>query len=68
MFDYSKLNGRIREVCGSQAKFAQKLGISQHSLSMKLNGKNKFKQDEIMRSVEVLGLNIRDIPDYFFAA
>ena len=61
-FDYAKLNGRIREVCGTQAEFSDKMGLSERSVSMKLNNKIAFKQKEIARAVEVL-----NIANYFFA-
>ena len=66
-YDYSKLNGRIIEVCGSQAEFAKRVGISQHSISHKLNNKVNFKQSEIEASIKVLGIDRDSIPDYFFA-
>ena len=36
-YRYDKLRGRIIEKCGSQAKFADKIGLSQNSVSRKLN-------------------------------
>lgn len=65
-YDYSKLNGRITEICGTQTKFAERMNLSQHSVSNKLNGKKTFRQDEIERSIKVLGLQKSDIPAYFF--
>lgn len=65
-YDYSKLSGRIVEVCGTQMKFAEQINLSQHSVSNKLNGKKTFRQDEIERCIKVLGLQKSDIPVYFF--
>lgn len=65
-YDYSKLLGRIIEKFGTQAKFSTKLGLSERSLSLKLNGKTGFKQDEIHKACELLGLAGTDIPAYFF--
>ena len=67
MLNYAKLNWKIRDVCGSQGKLAKEIGMSQHSLSMKLNQKTEFKVSEIMEISKVLGLTSGDIADYFFA-
>ena len=67
-YDYSKLNGRIIEVCGSQAEFAKRMKMSEHSVSHKLNNKTNFKQDDIDRALTVLHLEKASIPDYFFTA
>ena len=36
-YDYSKLNGRIVEKCGTQANFAEMMGLSERTISLKLN-------------------------------
>ena len=66
VYDYSKLNGKIVEVCGTQANFANLMGISTRTMSLKLNNKIKFKQDEIQKAITILHLNSRDISTYFF--
>lgn len=66
VYDYSKLNGRITEICGNQAEFARRIGLSQHTVSRKLNSRVNFKQDEIEASLEVLGIDRDRIKDYFF--
>lgn len=65
-YNYSKLNGKIREVCGNQGTFAQKMGISEHTISLKLNSKRSWKQPEIERACDVLDIQSADIPAYFF--
>ncbi len=65
-YDYSKLLGRITEKYGTQAKFSIALGLSAHSLSLKLNNKTSFKQKEIQKACELLELADTDIPAYFF--
>ena len=37
VYDYRKLRGRIREMFGTQANFAKKIGLSEVSVSNKLN-------------------------------
>ena len=46
-FDYSKLRGKIKEVFGTQDKFAKALGISGATLSLKLNNISEFTQQEM---------------------
>ena len=46
-YDYSKLLGRITEKFGTQARFSGAMGMSERSLSLKLNSKVTFKQPEI---------------------
>ena len=65
-FDYSKLRGRIREVLGTQDKYAEELHIGRVSLSQRMNGKIEFSQNEMMRSCKILGFSPEDIPSYFF--
>lgn len=65
-YDYSKLRGRIIEMCGTQEEFAHRMGISERSISLKLNGKRPFKQQDIANAISVLGLSHKDIPAYFF--
>lgn len=65
-FDYRKLRGRIKEIYNVQSAFADALGVSYTSLSNKLNGVVDFSQEEIAKSVELLQIEKRDIPLYFF--
>jgi len=66
-FNYSKLRGRIREVFGTQDRFAEAMGRSDTSISKKLNNKSEWTQQEINRAVEVLGIDDVDVAAYFFA-
>lgn len=64
--DYRKLLGRITEKNGTQANFAKHMNLSERTISLKLNGKIPFKQDEIMRASEVLDIPNNEINAYFF--
>lgn len=64
--DYSKLKGRIVEKCGTQGNFAQNMGLSERTVSLKLSGRIPFKQPEILKALEVLDLSEEDIQAYFF--
>lgn len=66
-FDYSKLTGRIIEKFGKQSAFAKAMGLSERSISLKMTNQRYFKQTEIVRAVELLGLQATDIPEYFYA-
>lgn len=65
-YDYWRLRGKIRDVCGTQDAFASKLGIGRVSLSQRLNNLLEFSQDEIFKSCDILGIRKEEIPDYFF--
>ncbi len=65
-FDYSKLNGRIVEKCKTQDRFALLMGLSHKTISLRLNNKTAFKQDEINRATEILNISNNEVQDYFF--
>ena len=65
-YDYSKLYGLLAEKCGTQAVFAEKIGLSERSVSLKLNGKIGWKQKEIAKICDVLDISPKNIPTYFF--
>jgi len=68
MFDYSKLKGRIKEIFGTQYEFAKAIGMSEPTLSKKLNNDSEFTQSEINKSAELLRFSALEIPVYFFTA
>lgn len=65
-YNYSKLLGRIAEKTGTQSNFAERMGLSERSISLKLNGKVGWKQNEIIKACEVLSIRESEIPAYFF--
>lgn len=65
-YNYSKLLGRIVEKVGTQANFAEKMGLSERSMSLKLNGRVGWKQTEISKACEILEILPAEIPAYFF--
>ena len=65
-FNYSKLRGRIIEKFGTQSTFAKYMKMSERTLSLKLNGKIYFVQNEILLACELLELTKDDIQAYFF--
>ena len=65
-YDYSSLLGKITEKYGTQYNFAIAMGLSERTVSLKLNDKVTWKDDEILKAVNVLELDLQDIPKYFF--
>ena len=65
-YDYNKLLGRIIEKFSTQGHFAEKMEVSERSLSLKLNGKRPFKQGEITKACQLLEIDDAEIPAYFF--
>jgi len=65
-FDYSKLKGRIVEKFDTQQAFSKAIGLSEKSVSDKLNGKKSWKQKEIMKAINVLQIADGEVQDYFF--
>lgn len=65
-YDYSKLRGKIKEKCGTQDAFSERLGIGRVSLSQRLNNQLEFSQDEMLKACDILEISMEDIPKYFF--
>ena len=65
--DYSRLIGRIYLKFGSKSNFADKMGISRPTMDNKLSGKSQWTQGEIDKACDLLGIERKDIPSYFFA-
>lgn len=66
LFDYSKLEGRIRQYYQTDEKFALAIGMGRGSLSAKLNNKSDFTRKQMLRAAELLEIEPVDIPLYFF--
>jgi antitoxin component HigA of HigAB toxin-antitoxin module len=65
-FNYSKLRGRMVEVYGTIEKTAEAAGIRRDMISLALNGKRAFTQQEISRLSETLKIPEEEIGTYFF--
>ncbi|MEQ2433607.1 DUF739 family protein [Blautia caccae] len=65
-YDYRKLRGRIKEICGTQEAFAKGIGRSYPFISYVLNGKAYFGQNDIEASAKLLRISSDDIGEYFF--
>ena len=65
-FDYRKFRGRIREKCGTQSTFAGIIGLSDVSVSNKLNNNVEWGQEEIDNAISALDIPLTEIHSYFF--
>ena len=66
MFDYSPLMGKIVEKYGTQLNFSLAMGLSERSVSLKLNNKVRWKDTEIVKACELLGIQPENMYRYFF--
>lgn len=62
----NKLKGKIVERGLTLKDFADKLNINPATLTRKLNGGVEFKRDEIMSTIEILGLTPEEVIAIFF--
>lgn len=65
-YNYSLLNGKIIEKFGTRYNFAKAMGISERSLSLKMNGETSWKQPQISKAIKLLNISEEDIHLYFF--
>ena len=65
-YEYGALFGKIREKFGTQTNFAQAMGMSTRSMSLKMTSKRSWKQSEIVTAASLLDIEAKDIPMYFF--
>ena len=66
VFNYNKLVGLMREKQVTQEMLAMKIGNTPTTLSLKLNNKANFKQSEIIKICDYLGIQCENIGTYFF--
>ena len=65
-YDYSRLLGRIKEIFGTNGAFAQAMGVSERTMSLKTNNLRGWKQQEMEKACVLLRIDVADIGDYFF--
>ena len=66
-YDYSKLKGKIREVYGTDTAFATAMDMGRVSLSLKLNNKSEWSQDEMEKAMTLLKIPRTSVRAYFFS-
>lgn len=65
-YDYSKLSGKIREVFVTNGKFAKAMGLSERTVSLKMTSKVGWKQEEMDKAMNLLGIPCEEVGTYFF--
>lgn len=66
-YNYSKLQGRIREKGFTQESLAAEIPMDRGVLSLKLNNKRSFRMKEIEGICRVLEIPLENVGEYFFA-
>lgn len=66
MYQYRKLKGRIKELYGSQAAFAEAIGMSHNTVCKKLTGRIGISQCDVERWAELLKIERCDYGEYFY--
>ena len=64
-YNSAKLRGKIAEVYKTQARFAEAVGVSERSISLKMSGKVAWRSDEIVKAAQLLSIEPHNIADYF---
>lgn len=67
-FKYAKLSGKIKEKFKTQERFAVAMDMSSRSISLKLNNKREWKQNEIDKACELLDISTNEIGEFFFVS
>ncbi len=66
VYDYSQLAGAITAKYGTQLNFANAMGLSERSISLKMNNIVGWKQNEMVKACSLLGIPFANIHEYFF--
>ncbi len=67
MYDYSKLRGRIVEKYGTIKAFAEALGVSNVTISEKLNNKAGINRKDIETWSNILDISESEYGVFYFA-
>ena len=66
VFDFGKLQGRIKELHITQDSVAKYLNINKSTFSLKINNQVPFSQDEVNQMITLLKIPDDEIKVYFF--
>lgn len=66
VLDYRKLEGRIKEIYGTQTAFAEAMEMKQPALSQRLKGSTEWKTSEIAQACDLLDIPLSEAHVYFF--
>lgn len=62
---HAKLRGKIKEVFNTQCAFAEAMGMSNFSISQRLNGIVAWKVAEAQKACELLNIPLEQMSDFF---
>lgn len=65
-FDYSALEGRIKQYYDTQENFANEIPMARCTLNQKINGNADFTSQNIYRICKLLKIPLTEIDEYFF--
>ncbi|QCT72341.1 DUF739 family protein [Eubacterium maltosivorans] len=66
-FNYDRLLERVFEVFRDKRVFAIKMQMAESVLISRIENKTQFRKEEIDRAVILLGIEHKNISEYFFA-
>lgn len=66
-FNYDRLLERVFEVFQDKRVFAVKMQMAESVLISRIENKTQFRKEEIDRAVIPLGIEHKNISEYFFA-
>lgn len=66
-YNYSKLQGRMREKGFTQDTLSSEIPMDRSVLSLRLNNKRSFRAKEIDRICQILEIPLEEVDKYFFA-
>ena len=64
-YNYDKLRKKFKELGIKEKEVAKELGISKSTLSLKLNNRASFSQDEILKILVMINLSDSETKEYF---
>lgn len=64
--DYSKLRGRIKEICKTETIFSSAIGRSRQFVSDVFNERTYFDYEDIFKACAVLQIESSEVGTYFF--
>ena len=66
-FKYLKLRAKIKEVYGTEGRFADALHTSRNSVSRRFNDRTEFSKSDMEMWCSMLGIPLEESGKYFFA-
>lgn len=64
--NYAKLRGRIKEIFGTEGKFAEAMSMDKARISARLNNKVEWSRTEIENASLLLEIPFPEVSTYFF--